>query len=239
MQRFGFGVPEPHRVLLTELANLDDDAFEALRQALNESDKLRFMTQTEVVSRISSGYPAWGEGEADTFATALIGMTSAATSHGLTMAEFAESVCRSSDLELASDRRLVLAQRLRDLLSVPDILITGKAIDLSNEYERLLHTFRVTTDVRPVWTEDPTQEPAGGVITHQLRIDVLGSVEPSTFFIALDIEDLRRLRAMVDRAIAKDESLHNWFDRMGFEYFDLPSVEDGMSGSEADADVDS
>ena len=232
MQTYTFGVPAPHRELLTHVALLSDSQFDALSAALGSDAQPAFRTQAEFGGRIASALPEWTSDEAQLLAIALTSMLSAAASHGVGHAQFAQSVSFSSDLDLDDSRRSILAERLLALLTSPDVLLSGKALDLATEYERRLHTVRIITDVRPVWGTDPETEPLGGVVSHQLRLDAFTGYDSRPYFFALDRSDLVRLKESVDRAIEKSESLTAWFNRMGFREVDL--VDNQEISSEGD-----
>ena len=225
LQTYTFGVPAAHRELLAHLAALPDSQFEALAGALRPDSAPAFHSHSEFTVSIKGAVPEWTETEASLLAVALTSMLSAAASHGVEQEQFATSVSQSNDLDLDDSQRITLADRILTLLTAPDVLLSGKAVDLATEYERRIHTVRIVTDVRPVGGTDPDSEPLGDVETHQLRIDAITGYDSQPYFFALDRSDLRRLKDCVDRAIEKSDSLTEWFKRMGFREVDLVGTE--------------
>jgi hypothetical protein len=221
LQTYSFGVPRAHRELLADLAQLAEGEYNSLVTALGSPAPPTFRTEADFGGRIEGAVEKWDIDEATQLAIALTSMLQAASSHGIRQERFAKSISSSDDLTLDDAHREVLAKRLSELLSLPDVVLSGKALDLATEYERRLHTVRILTDVRPVWGSEPDDEPQGGIVIHQLRLDAFVGYDTQPYFIALDRTDLERMKDCVDRAIGKADSLAAWFDRMGFGEIDL------------------
>lgn len=115
-------------------------------------------------------------------------------------------------LRLDEERASRLRAELRDLLSLDDTLgVSARGMQVLQEHERTLCTARILTDARPVFRPDVTQDPAAMVLTHTLRLDYhtrrTDSHEVESFYVALDASDLRDLRHLIDRALAKEETV--------------------------------
>jgi hypothetical protein len=85
---------------------------------------------------------------------------------------------------------------------------TAKATQVSREYENIFRDARILSDIRPIFPRD-SNKPRFAVIVHLLRIahrNSEGRTARAVF--ALDRSDLLALKATVDRALEKDESLH-------------------------------
>jgi hypothetical protein len=109
-----------------------------------------------------------------------------------------------ADLARWDDCRPLLEQLLR----LPSVVATAKAIDLSYDFARLCMATRILTDIRPVFgEEDGTKtEIIGTTITQTLRIDYRSQLgDEQTISFALDLDDIRRLRLSCEEAIAKAE----------------------------------
>ena len=69
---------------------------------------------------------------------------------------------------------------------------------------------RILTDIRPIFHLDVLEKPESALLVHMLRIterDTFGK-RADTYF-ALDSNDVRRLKGLVDRALKKEETLRN------------------------------
>jgi hypothetical protein len=72
--------------------------------------------------------------------------------------------------------------------------------------------------VRLIFHADLSEKPNAGIIVHMLKIitrDTLGNRQPQYF--ALDANDVRFLRQLLDRAIKKEETLKGVFSSTGIE----------------------
>lgn len=94
-------------------------------------------------------------------------------------------------------------------LALDDTLGTAaKAGPVMTDHERIFDDARILTDARLIFHADLSEKPNAGIIVHMLRIvtrDIFGHREPQ--FFALDSNDVRFLRQLLDRAIKKEETL--------------------------------
>ena len=119
---------------------------------------------------------------------------------------------KREDPKIPPEKSTSLAGNLRYLLDPNGSLaISAKASELRSEHQRVLCTgnCRVLTDLRPVFLEDVKQGPKAVFIQHILKLDYHDDSgrDAKEFFVALDEGDLRRLKSLIDRAIAKGNSL--------------------------------
>jgi len=84
------------------------------------------------------------------------------------------------------------------------VYLSGKALDLTFDFERLFTTAKVITDVRPVYNEEAT-EVMGAVIVQNLQLEFLRSDRFETFSLALDSKDIRSLIEALKKALQKQE----------------------------------
>lgn len=100
---------------------------------------------------------------------------------------------------------------LMDALVMEDTLGTAaKAGPVMTEHERIFVDARVLTDVRPIFHSDLPEKPKAAVLVHMLRIttrDIFGK-EKAQYF-ALDTNDVRFIKQLMDRAIKKEEVLRD------------------------------
>jgi len=121
-------------------------------------------------------------------------------------AEAAFGVAESWAAETHSEAiRDAFEQRLLRLLTTQSLPVAAKAIDIFLSHERLYDSGRIVTDIRPVFSDDPTEPPGAAVLVHVLQLAFTESGERRLFFVALDDADLAQLDEIVHRA--KDKSL--------------------------------
>jgi DNA-binding Lrp family transcriptional regulator len=109
---------------------------------------------------------------------------------------------------LQEDEEAGLKLRLNIILSHSNsIKYTYKAIDLLGENEKVYVESRVLTDIRTIFETVDELNSSDAVIFHQLRIEYLKDGEQTRTFFAMDLSDLKELRATIDRAIDKHEAI--------------------------------
>jgi hypothetical protein len=94
----------------------------------------------------------------------------------------------------------------------------AKAGPVMTDHERIFEDARILTDVRLIFHADLSEKPNAGIIVHMLKIitrDTLGNRQPQ--YLALDSNDVRFLRQILDRAIKKEETLKGVFSSTGIE----------------------
>jgi hypothetical protein len=101
-----------------------------------------------------------------------------------------------------------LRERISQLLSLDHSLgVSAKATQLLISHKNPLLTARIFTDVRPVFTGDENPTPRAAVVVHTLQLVTGTDGRELSHYIALDSEDLKTLKRVVDRAIRKEASL--------------------------------
>jgi hypothetical protein len=90
------------------------------------------------------------------------------------------------------------------LVTAQSVILTAKARDLAEDFERALTTARILTDVRPVYSD--SDDIVGAEVIQTLRIEFdSDSNVGATLSFGLDLEDIKDLRLACDRALKKAE----------------------------------
>lgn len=101
-----------------------------------------------------------------------------------------------------------LQGRISRLMSASGAVnLIAKSDDVWRELPRRLVSARVITDVRPVFADGPTLEPAASLIVHTLCLSFYEGQDLRHFHVSLDRRDLRTLASVVDRAQRKEVAL--------------------------------
>lgn len=93
------------------------------------------------------------------------------------------------------------------LSSEQSIATTAKAVDVSNRSERVVRRCRITSDIRPVFSDMSTDPgaPLCAVLLHTLRLECAGERHHHHF--VLSSSELQQLHRVVERALAKNKVL--------------------------------
>jgi len=91
-----------------------------------------------------------------------------------------------------------------------------KGWDLLTDAERTFTSARILSDVRNMFPDKTVGTPTAAVVVHTLRINYSsrGSDDRESVFVEMDIKDLGKLKAVVERAIQKDEELRRFYGKL-------------------------
>lgn len=95
-----------------------------------------------------------------------------------------------------------LETHLPNFFSLPSVMSVVKMLDLSYDYSNLLQNSKILTDIRPIFNEDASNI-EGSVISYTLRIYYNTRSISKNLSIALDKEDIIKLRNQCERALEK------------------------------------
>jgi hypothetical protein len=137
------------------------------------------------------------------------------------MASEAAASQASKKSRIPEDEKNTLSLRLTRLLEIKASLsLTSKALDVLTDADRIFYSAKILTDIRPVF-DDEGKKIEAAVIMHNLRIHFGQDNEHRDFFVALDTNDIKELRSVLDRADRKAESLQMLLNRAKISYLDM------------------
>ncbi len=148
---------------------------------------------------------------------------------GALAAEVVEAAQSSGDKRLAlpEERQALLATYLTKLLSLDQTIgLSAKAARLAFQTPRHFHDARVLTDARPIYMDSPSGSPTGFLILHTLQFEYHEGNENLEWFLALDSEDLLKVRDAMDRALAKERSLRELLEKTELPILTFQDVQD-------------
>jgi len=128
--------------------------------------------------------------------------------------DVAKAEARNAEIETrwARFRKfLMVAMTLDDIVGT-----AAKAGPVLTEHERIFEDARILTDIRLIFHPDLSEKPNAAVVVHMLRIttrDILGDRKAQ--YVALDSNDIRFLKQLMDRAIKKEETLKGVMNSSG------------------------
>lgn len=216
-------VPQRHRETLVALAQATAAQVEALIAVLSTDVASQYVPRERLIEMASGAFSKGSSGALDPalVVDVLLTMSSARTRvHPQTADGFASDVAEATNLELTTKKRKALQTRLARLLGIEAVARSAKVVDLADEHERIFHSARVMTDIRPVFGEDPTQLPEGAITFHVLKLEFFVAGRVEDVFISLDDGDLSDLKFAVDRAIDKASTLARYLDGVGLSRYD-------------------
>ena len=218
-------IPKSGQIAFRELLHLDETQFEALIDAITKTPPAGStdLFSHHVADKISTIERAMVERIVDE----LFSLNFARENWGVSEAEFAKMAAGAAAAQaskkspISDDQKNLLAARLARLLEIKASLnITSKAFDILTDAERVFYSAKILTDVRPVF-DDQGNKIEGAVIMHNLRIHFGQDNDHRDFFVALDTNDIKELRTVLDRAEKKAKSLEELLSRTDVAYLDI------------------
>ncbi len=153
----------------------------------------------------------------------LVTLALSAYKAGIPLGEAAkDAVAAAVDADVVDrDKSNALGDRLKGLLTANAVSVTAKAGWLATQHERVFVDCTTYTDIRSVFSSDvekgdPTAHSA--VVVHNLEIEFHRGPEHKSEFFAMDGNDLRTLRTVIERAISKEEQLRKVIEKAGLKY---------------------
>ena len=116
---------------------------------------------------------------------------------------------RLAPAELDTLRRFLLSA----LDSGSSVSLGSKGASLQSDVQRVFVRARILSDLRTVFGDSGIGKPLAAVVVHTLRINYVtrGKNEDERVFIGLDLDDLKELKRVIDRAIEKDRALRSFY----------------------------
>jgi hypothetical protein len=102
------------------------------------------------------------------------------------------------------------------------LAISTKALGVMSEHARTYCEGRVLTDLRPVFRSNVDQEPIAFIPVHTLKIAYHENAgKHREFFVAMDRSDVKKLAALLERALKKEESLKTLAAEKGLKVLEV------------------
>ena len=156
----------------------------------------------------------------------LVALYSVRASSDASLEDFVGDVARAMERAAREDAEpnpyagTQFKDRLLRLLGFPALDAASKALYLQAEHERTFCDAKILTDARPVYLGAPTDSPQSAVVTHTLRLAFheheSGGLK--AIYIALDGDDINKLRDLLDRAQQKAKSLRALLEKAGVQF---------------------
>jgi hypothetical protein len=208
-------IPESRRAGLSAILSIDRKTFDELVSTLEGisptvGTPLRLsglsvkgiepQTLDKVLSAISSLFAVWS------------------TTAELSLAEFVSDVVEAIATFDPLGKSGEAKDRLQRILDIEPLASSSKAHAIIIDHEHIFYEAKILTDLRYAFRSDPEAEPYGSVIVHMLKLTFHEAGDHKAFFVALDGDDVRRLKTVLDRAQAKARVLKKRLLAEGVHY---------------------
>lgn len=202
-------VPESYQAGVDALVRINDGQYLQLLSALKSAEPAMF--SAGLTSQVAPALDGVKTSAVQQIVEALVVMYGVRARAGMAASEFANGIRNGVDdfegVEFSEDDKNRLEERLTDLLEIEkSIGITAKASGVISEHEHTFCSVRVITDVRPIYKDDLSLSPSEAVVIHTLKIGYHKDRDHKDFFVAMDDEDIQKLKVAIERAELKSKS---------------------------------
>lgn len=217
-------IPERYRRGLARIRSLAPEQILQLRDALAKCPATQKPSQFS--SKAAAELKNWKKEDIEDIIRSLYSLTLYCEDASVPVEKAAQETVRAmrtsgrEDLKLADGEEEEFKDKLSNLLSVDSLSVSSKATRLRTDYPKTFCTVRILTDIRPVFAET-VGDPTGAVISHTLKIDYHEDENLKEFYVALDAEDLRKLKSVLERAESKATALKSILAKSGVTDLDL------------------
>jgi hypothetical protein len=204
---------------LLRLRQVAEEEPEQLVQAVAELSP--FPPVSDLAERLAQLAPDVGPRDSRSMALALVSL--AAQRWRWEPVELGRLVSESPDLDVPEENREDFARVVRDLVELDSLRTMAQALDVMSQQEHVFQRVRILTDIRPIFEEDASVGPSAAVVMHTLRLEHLTDGRVESINVSLDEQDLSDLRAALDRAVDKADTLRDVVARAELPQFELKS----------------
>jgi hypothetical protein len=205
---------------LNAIAVLPDEAFGKLLAFL-EAIPIE-IKQGEI---FNAGKPSSGEGILidEAVISAAFSIVMSRGGSRLSVKQFVERIVDgiSPSADLNDTQLQTLRRRAAEILSIRSLDLVARAHNVLLEHSQTFSTARIVSDLRPVFGDQISDDPAGVVIVHMLNVSYRSAGRRETFVVALDEKDIDDLIGVLQRAKDKSATLKRIIGTTGVPYINV------------------
>lgn len=216
-------IPDRHRRGFARIHSISPEGVHQLCAALSKCHATADLDGLS--SRVGTELKNWKREDVEDILRAVFSLSLYRVDSNLTAEKVAEEITTvirttsADDLRLAEGEEEGFKDKLSKLLSVKVLDVSARAATVRGEYPKTFCDAKFLTDIRPVFAET-IGDPIGAVISHNLKISYHedGLKE---FYVVLDAEDLRKLKAALEKAESKAAVLKSTLAKSGVTHLDV------------------
>jgi hypothetical protein len=213
-----YRIPPTSRQPIRALLDLSDQQLNEIRHALQVIQPM--LSATDLVTSLTPQIQDLNPKQVESVIQTILEVAGVWAAGDVPLAQFADGISGSSDLALDENDRLRLAERLEQLIHIPSLSLTARAIQTVYNNYRVFREASVQTDLRPIFaSDDESDEPFGAAVMHTLRLSYFEDGESKSLYISLDSNDLKALRQSLEQAEPRAGSLERLLERARLQAF--------------------
>lgn len=183
--------------IVTELANRFEQELEV---------RLSIESDVAAVVEAHDGCAGLPQDERSALVESVLGLHFSWAASGRARSEYLDDLL-AAYAEIAGELPEQFRANCEVILGVRALRASAKAMILYSDYDRVLVSSRIFTDLRPVFDDDLDGPLVASLITHTLKLGINRDGRHEDLYLALDADDLNRLQEAITRALAKAKTL--------------------------------
>ncbi|QKQ73931.1 hypothetical protein [Nostoc sp. TCL240-02] len=219
-------IPPQYQLGITLIIKIDENLFHKLLNSIIEVHP--FVSIESLVMEISPKLEEIAVNDLQEILRAIRSIFALRTQENLKNTEIVTGLSNAVSIDntfsdLSDEELKRFEQRLTQLLVLAvdgSISISSKAIDLLQEYDRILLNSRIITDIRPVFKSETQEGIAGALIVHTLKIEYQDAGGLKEFYVALDSNDVKNLQEQLSESLVKTEVINSILNKANILYLD-------------------
>jgi hypothetical protein len=220
-------IPPRYKDGIVVLAALNEASFSEVYEALKKAPSA-LATSADLIANIESEVKTLSSTDTRKLITALTSLLRVREKADVPAETFADElylVVEKENVSLGPNETAdIFKSRLVQFLSLPSLnVVATKAKELLYEVERALCEARILTDLRPVFGSDVSARPMAMMVVYTLKLSYHEGPkgEIKEMFMALDADDIAKLKRMLERAETKTAGLASYLQQAGIKSPDL------------------
>jgi len=202
-------IPDSEYVVLSKIVQVDPPVFATLLTSIQEAGDSFIQADfaEKLLVKVPSLKPADLESIINTV-TRLYAVTQRMKKSGEDLGnDLQETIESQKPKSFPIEKAPLLKERIQKLFELGKIIgLRSKALEVMSSQDRVFCTVRLLSDIRPVFQESPDTISSAMVI-HNLRIGYHKNGEHQEFSVAMNTEEVRKIKEVLERAEKKTKTL--------------------------------
>lgn len=209
-------IPEQFQPQLRKFAEAPEDEQSAFVSGIRGLEPLSGRRKIEGV--VQETRPSLSQGEISAFIDVLISLASQRRHRS--PERVGVDIAASRDLELPPSTQERFADVVTALVNAPALTSLARSFYVTFEHQNIYEEAQILTELRPVFDDEVSDVPLGGVILSMLSLTYFSADQTTKLQVAMDEDDLHELKRVVDRALLKVRATKSWLSQNKISYFD-------------------
>lgn len=215
-------IPNSEFAVLRTLVDLEDSVFSAFVKAIEETDT-KYLG-TDFSEQVAPKVPSLKLNQLKPILRTALSLYNIMRRRERSPEELASDLKETVEITeprgFPIQKASILKDRIQKLLGIGKIMaLASRAFDVMTEQERIFCAVRVLSDIRPVFQES-TDAISAAVVIHNLRIAYHQDGEHKEFAVAMNLDDVRKVKDAMERAERKSYTLKAFVQNSGVTYFE-------------------